>query len=134
MAEFEAAQVSDRGGWWRCGGRDLAAVPRWSPIVELLDALAELVAIALVAAVVAEHVTRDPARPGALVVVAEPAPLDLDVLAAVSGSGGVPAPRRWSPSRCRGGGADRGPRHRRGPGLKQMRSTTLQLRNPEHLG
>jgi hypothetical protein len=33
------------------------------------------------------------------VVVAELAPLDLDVLAAVSGSAGVPAPRRWSPSR-----------------------------------
>jgi hypothetical protein len=40
-----------------------------------LDVLAALVAILLVAA-----------------------PLELDVLAAVSGSGGVPAPRRWSPS------------------------------------
>ena len=39
--------------------------------------------IALVAAVVAEHVTRAPARNGVLAVVAELVPLDLDVLAAL---------------------------------------------------
>jgi hypothetical protein len=39
------------------------------------------------------------ARPRRVAVELVAAPLDLDVLAAVSGSGGVPAPRRWSPSR-----------------------------------
>jgi hypothetical protein len=59
--------------WWCAGAAPLD-----------LDVLAELVAIALVAAGVAEHVTRAPARPGALAVVAELA------VAGVAGS--------WSPS------------------------------------
>jgi hypothetical protein len=46
--------------------------------------------------VVAEVVALDLDVLAASIAAVVAAPLDLDVLAAVSGSGGVPAPRRWS--------------------------------------